>query len=197
MSDDYVFQLSVSIPHSGSDYAKADMVNIRGRNPDEFSRALAAFDQHMSQQCAEIGQRLRAVALVGGEMGGTYVGQSENPQNAAQSAPSAPVDPWQGQPASGPQNGYQGQAPQGDPWQGQSQGGYQQQQQQQQQQQPAQGVPTSPPPHVGPPPSCSHGVKKFLAKPYKSGKPGYWMGWACPAQRNDPSQHELEFIRQN
>lgn len=45
----------------------------------------------------------------------------------------------------------------------------------------------------GPAPSCSHGTKTFLTKPYKN-KPGNWKAWACPADRDDPTKCELEFI---
>lgn len=43
-------------------------------------------------------------------------------------------------------------------------------------------------------PSCPHGTKKFLEKPYKN-KPGNWKAWACPAPQGDPSACSLEFIR--
>ncbi|MFB7185229.1 DUF3824 domain-containing protein [Streptomyces sp. NPDC056230] len=47
----------------------------------------------------------------------------------------------------------------------------------------------------GPPPSCPHGTKKFLEKPYKNGKPGTWKAWACPAPQGDPSACSLQFIK--
>ena len=42
-------------------------------------------------------------------------------------------------------------------------------------------------------PSCQHGTKTFLTKPYKN-KPGQWKAWACPADRDDPTKCQLEFI---
>jgi hypothetical protein len=46
----------------------------------------------------------------------------------------------------------------------------------------------------GPPPSCPHGTKRFLEKPYKN-KPGTWRAWACPAPQGTPDACPLEFIR--
>ena len=58
---------------------------------------------------------------------------------------------------------------------------------------------TPPPPAqaspYGAPPTCPHGVKTFLEKPYKNGKPGTWKAWACPARQGDPSACSLEFIK--
>lgn len=48
-------------------------------------------------------------------------------------------------------------------------------------------------PH-GPAPTCPHGTKKFLEKPYKN-KPGTWKAWGCPAPQGDASACSLEFIR--
>jgi hypothetical protein len=47
----------------------------------------------------------------------------------------------------------------------------------------------------GQPPTCPHGTKKFLERPYKNGKPGSWRAWACPAPQGDPSACKLEFIK--
>lgn len=83
-----------------------------------------------------------------------------------------PVDhpgSYQGGGQAAPQGGYN--APQGAP-----QGG---------------GSPTP----YGDAPTCPHGTKKFLEKPYKNGKPGTWKAWACPAPQGDPSACQLEFIR--
>lgn len=44
-------------------------------------------------------------------------------------------------------------------------------------------------------PSCMHGTKTYLERPNKNGQPGTWRAWACPADRNDPSQCKLEYIR--
>lgn len=200
MGDEFGIQLSINIP-SGEQYEKGDMVNIRGRDASEFQQNLEAFNSHMAEAAARVAADVRAQYAVVQRLGGHTVQQdaAQPAQNGA-GAPNGQAQAYQGQQQqSAPQNGYQQQGGyQQAPPQNQ---GYDQQQgyQQQQQQAPANdgGIPTSPPPHVGPAPSCSHGVKKFLAKPYKSGKPGYWMGWACPAQRNDPTQHDLEFIRQN
>lgn len=206
MSDNFGIQLSINIP-SGEQYEKGDMINIRGANAGEFQQNLEAFSAHMAERAAQVAADVRAQYAVVSRLGGRTV---EHSQNAPQAAPQAQGGPDPQQYAQqAPQQGYQ--QPQGDPW-GQPQGnppgwagspqggaGYPPQQQYQQQapQQDSGGIPTSPPPHVGPAPQCSHGVKKFIAKPYKSGKPGYWMGWACPAPRGDQSQHELEFIRQS
>lgn len=79
----------------------------------------------------------------------------------------------------------------------QPQQGYQQPQQQQAapaQQQPAQSQQQALPPHVGPAPSCHHGEKSYLRKPYKSGKPGYWEAWGCPAGQEAQDQCALDFI---
>ncbi|MEU9975058.1 hypothetical protein [Streptomyces sp. NPDC051014] len=43
-------------------------------------------------------------------------------------------------------------------------------------------------------PTCPHGTKKFIERPYK-GKPGSWKAWACPAPQGTPDQCSLEFIR--
>ncbi|MFD9368567.1 hypothetical protein ACFWA6_12780 [Streptomyces sp. NPDC060020] len=48
-------------------------------------------------------------------------------------------------------------------------------------------------PH-GTPPTCPHGTKRFLEKPYKN-KPGTWKAWACPAPQGTPDACSLEFIR--
>ncbi|MFI8890544.1 hypothetical protein [Streptomyces paradoxus] len=47
----------------------------------------------------------------------------------------------------------------------------------------------------GQPPTCPHGTKKFLERPYKNGKPGSWRAWACPAPQGDPTACKLEFIK--
>lgn len=184
MADDYKFQLSISVPHSGSDYSKADMVNIRANDANEFASHLQAFqDANFSTLVAEAAANIRAAYLVARDLGGSVV-QHETPQNAPQTAQQPPqgYDPGNGSYA--PQSGSQG-------YYGNNQQGYPQQPQQPQNNG---GVPTTPPPHVGPAPECSHGVKRFIAKPNRNGKGGYWMAWACPAQRNDPTQHELQFI---
>jgi hypothetical protein len=194
------------------------MVNIRGANPQEFHANLLAFDEHVAQLVANVGANLRAVAAAT-KLGGQQISHDNHqqpqsqqhqhqtqqvpgaPQNAPDWAQGAPDNGYQGgsggqgqQYGNGPQNGSQGQGYQSPHDSGQ-QGGYQQGPPQGQQSPQGNGVPTEPPPHIGPAPQCSHGVKRFLAKPYKGGKPGYWMAWACPAQQGDNSQHDLEFIR--
>ncbi|MDT0472808.1 hypothetical protein RM863_11800 [Streptomyces sp. DSM 41014] len=75
-------------------------------------------------------------------------------------------------PQNAPQGGYQ--APQG---------GYQ--------------APPSAPPAAtpyGPAPTCPHGTKRFIEKPYKN-KPGTWRAWTCPAPQGTPDQCSLEFIK--
>lgn len=200
LSDDnaFLYQLSVSLPPS-EQFAKGDMVNIRGRNPQEFMHNLNAMDQHMTQEAANVVANIRGAWTIIRDAGGQVVERTQHqapPQNP-QTPPQNPAQQPQGyqghQQQSAPQNGSQGYQQPPPQNQGYQQGGYQQQQPQQPQ---GDGIPTSPPPHVGPPPECSHGVKNFLAKPYRNGKPGYWMAWACPAQKGDPSQHELDFIQQ-
>ncbi|MGV9815779.1 hypothetical protein ACWDTQ_28200 [Streptomyces cellulosae] len=46
----------------------------------------------------------------------------------------------------------------------------------------------------GTPPTCPHGTKRFLEKPYKN-KPGTWRAWACPAPQGTPDACSLEFIK--
>lgn len=98
-----------------------------------------------------------------------------------------PVD-HPGQYDPGSQNGSQ--APQGG-YQAPPQGGYQA---------PPQGgyqAPQSAPPAATPygnPPTCPHGVKRFIEKPYKN-KPGTWRAWSCPAPQGTPDQCSLEFIK--
>lgn len=199
MADEFAMQLSINIP-SGEQFEKGDMVNIRGNNPGEFQQNLLAFNEHMATEVARVAQEVKAQYLVVRELGGTVqsVDRSQTPQDAAGAPNSAPPQGYATQPPAGPQNGSQ------PAWDGPPQDqGYAQAPPQQQYQQPPQqqappandGVPTQPPPHVGAAPQCSHGEKRFLAKPYKNGKPGYWMAWACPAQRGDNTQHDLEFIR--
>jgi hypothetical protein len=191
LADDFGIQLSINIP-SGEQYEKGDMINIRGRNAQEFHANLTEFMQHCSTMAVEAARDVKAHARVAAGLNGTVVQQSQNaPQAPPQSPPqSQGNDPWAGQ-------------PQGQQWQGGTgqqnspQGGYAPQNNSAPQGGNSGGIPTQPPPHVGPAPQCSHGTKKFLAKPYKNGKPGYWMAWACPAQRGDQSAHELEFIRQS
>jgi hypothetical protein len=48
-------------------------------------------------------------------------------------------------------------------------------------------------PH-GTPPTCPHGTKRFLEKPYRN-KPGTWRAWACPAPQGTPDACSLEFIK--
>lgn len=43
-------------------------------------------------------------------------------------------------------------------------------------------------------PTCPHGTKRFLEKPYKN-KPGTWRAWACPAPQGTPDACSLEFIK--
>lgn len=43
-------------------------------------------------------------------------------------------------------------------------------------------------------PSCPHGVKRFIEKPYKN-KPGTWRAWGCPAPQGTPDACGLEFIK--
>lgn len=204
MPEDFKFQLSVNIP-SGEQYEKGDMINIRANDPNEFAAYLQGFQSaNMPSLLAEAAANIRAAYIVSREMGGQVV---QHASNAAQSPQNAPQGDYSGngggysqQQPNGAQNGFQGQGgyqqQQGQGY-GQSQGYGQQQPQggyQQQGQPSGNGVPTQAPPNVGPAPQCSHGVKNYLAKPYKNGKPGYWQAWACPAQKGDPSQHELEFI---
>jgi hypothetical protein len=54
-------------------------------------------------------------------------------------------------------------------------------------------APSSPTPY-GNAPTCPHGTKRFLEKPYKN-KPGTWKAWACPAPQGTPDACSLEFIR--
>lgn len=185
---DYACQANFSVPHSGSDYSKADLINIQGDSVQEFHANLTALNQHCLDLIVEVGTNLRAIAAAGGGLGARTIEHAQTPQNAPQGA----TTQQPGNYATPPQN-----APQVDSW-GQPQGQAPTWAGQPQQAAPPQqsnGIPTSPPPHVGPAPSCSHGQKKFLAKSYKNGKPGYWMAWACPAQQGDPSAHDLEFIR--
>lgn len=223
MAEDFKIQLSVNIP-SGEQFEKGDMVNIRANDPGEFANMLQAFQAaNFTTLCAEAAANIKAAYLVARDLGAQTVTHEQHapqgPQNGAGAPNGGPQGGYAQQAPNGPQNGSQGfqGPPPGDPWgnpnqygnqpqgygnqpqgygqaqgyqQGQPQGGYQQQGGQ-----PANnGVPTSPPPHVGPAPQCSHGVKKFIAKPNKNGKGGYWMAWACPADRQDPTQHELQFI---
>ncbi|MFD6970577.1 hypothetical protein [Streptomyces sp. NPDC059949] len=64
----------------------------------------------------------------------------------------------------------------------------------------AQGAPQAPSGPVadqtpyGNAPTCPHGTKRFLEKPYKN-KPGNWKAWACPAPQGTPDACSLEFIR--
>lgn len=44
-------------------------------------------------------------------------------------------------------------------------------------------------------PTCPHGTKKFLEKPYRGGKPGTWKAWACPAPQGDTTACKLDFIK--
>jgi hypothetical protein len=198
LSDDaFQYQLSVSLPPS-EQYAKGDMVNVRGRNAQEFLQNLLNLDEHMAAEAGRVAADIRAQFLVASRMGGRVVERSSNgPQNP----PSAPQNAPQQAPAPQGQQGGNGfQSPYGAP-QAQQQP-YGQQPQGYSQPggngygggQPASGGPQSAPPDQGNAPSCSHGVKRFIEKPYKSGKPGTWKAWACPAQQGDPTQHELEFI---
>jgi hypothetical protein len=57
---------------------------------------------------------------------------------------------------------------------------------------PAQGGQASTP--YGQAPTCPHGTKRFLEKPYKN-KPGMWKAWACPAPQGTPDACSLEFIK--
>lgn len=199
MTDSFGLQASFTIP-SGEQYEKGDMVNIRGANPQEFHQNLLAFDEQIAQLVANVGNNLRAVAAAAKGLGAQQISHdsAQPPQHQTQQAPGAPQNApdWAQNPAQGqgaPQGQQQGYGqPQGQ--QGYQQG-YQQGPPQGQQQPQGNGIPTEPPPHVGPAPQCSHGTKRFIAKPYKGGKPGFWMAWACPAQQGDQSQHDLEFIR--
>lgn len=213
MTDSFGLQASFTIP-SGEQYEKGDMVNIRGANPQEFHANLLAFDEQIAQLVANVGNNLRAVAAAAKGLGGQQISHdsAQQPNQPAQyqtqQAPGAPQNApeWAQNGQQGQGGGYQQQqAPDHSQGQqgyqspygaGQGQQGYQQGPPQGQQQPPqGNGVPTEPPPHVGPAPQCSHGTKRFIAKPYKGGKPGFWMAWACPAQQGDQSQHDLEFIR--
>lgn len=187
-NDSFQYQLSVSLPPS-EQFAKGDMVNIRADSAQEFMQNLTAFDVHLTQEAANVVANIRAQWTVIRDAGGQVIERAQNPHSAAQS-PAQPTPPqdYQQQPQvpqeapQAPQQGYQQQ-----PTQPQD---YQQQPQQPQQ-------PTGPPPNVGPAPSCSHGVKQYLSRPYKNGKPGFWQAWACPADRGDQTQHPLEFIDQH
>ncbi|MFE0648517.1 hypothetical protein ACFVZH_08020 [Streptomyces sp. NPDC059534] len=55
----------------------------------------------------------------------------------------------------------------------------------------AQAAPATP---YGTPPTCPHGTKRFLEKPYRN-KPGNWKAWACPAPQGTPDACSLEFIK--
>lgn len=209
MTENFVYQASFNIP-SGEEYQKGDMVNIRGNDPTQFFQALDAFNDHMAEKVAQVAASVRAQYLVARDLGGQTIEHSRS-----QPASAPPAQPQGNQPngyGNAPQNGgngdpfnnapqdapaWTGAQDQGNPWNPQQQPQQAPQQQQAPPQQGGGGIPTTPPPHVGPPPHCSHGEKRFLAKPYKGGKPGYWMAWACPAQRGDNSQHDLEFIRQS
>ncbi|MFC7979545.1 hypothetical protein ACFUT3_30470 [Streptomyces cinereoruber] len=56
---------------------------------------------------------------------------------------------------------------------------------------PAQAAPATP---YGTPPTCPHGTKRFVEKPYRN-KPGSWRAWGCPAPQGTPDACGLEFIR--
>ncbi|MBK3601003.1 hypothetical protein JHN62_05465, partial [Streptomyces sp. MBT54] len=43
-------------------------------------------------------------------------------------------------------------------------------------------------------PTCPHGAKRFIEKPYKN-KPGTWRAWGCPAPQGTPDACGLEFIK--
>lgn len=183
-NDDFRFQLSVALPPS-EQYAKGDMVNIRGMNLQEFTQNLQGFNQFLATEVARVANEVRAQYLVVERLGGQVQRQAEH-QNAPQGAQNGAQAPNGGQGGYDPGNGSY--VPQN--------GG--QQYGQQQQQQPYQGQQQNqnqPPPNVGPAPQCVHGTKTFLERPNKGGKPGTWRAWACPANRNDPTQCELEFIR--
>jgi hypothetical protein len=57
---------------------------------------------------------------------------------------------------------------------------------------PAQGGQAATP--YGQAPTCPHGTKRFLEKPYKN-KPGMWKAWACPAPQGTADACSLEFIK--
>lgn len=67
------------------------------------------------------------------------------------------------------------------------------------------GIPPVPPmlpaaaagPAVGAAPACYHGTKEFISGVTKSGKNAgkTWKAWACPADRDDPTKCEKEWIR--
>lgn len=50
---------------------------------------------------------------------------------------------------------------------------------------------------AGQPPSCYHGLKEHISGITKQGpnKGKPWAAWACPADREDPSKCEKEWIR--
>jgi hypothetical protein len=52
-------------------------------------------------------------------------------------------------------------------------------------------------PAVGAAPACYHGTKEFISGITKSGKNAGkpWKAWACPADRDDPSKCEKDWIR--
>ncbi|MGW6535188.1 hypothetical protein ACWGBV_03020 [Streptomyces sp. NPDC055051] len=56
---------------------------------------------------------------------------------------------------------------------------------------PAQAAPATP---YGNAPTCPHGTKRFIEKPYKN-KPGTWRAWGCPAPQGTPDACGLEFIK--
>ena len=66
---------------------------------------------------------------------------------------------------------------------------------------PMQGAPQLPAaaaaPAVGAAPACHHGTKEFISGITKSGKNAgkTWKAWACPADRDDPSKCEKEWVR--
>lgn len=63
--------------------------------------------------------------------------------------------------------------------------------QQQTPQPPVQAAPQMP---AAAAPTCHHGTKVYISgTSAKNGK--FWQAWACPADRNDPSKCEKEWIR--
>ncbi|MFF0481087.1 hypothetical protein [Streptomyces sp. NPDC004435] len=56
---------------------------------------------------------------------------------------------------------------------------------------PAQAAPATP---YGNAPTCPHGTKRFIEKPYRN-KPGMWKAWGCPAPQGTPDACGLEFIK--
>lgn len=56
----------------------------------------------------------------------------------------------------------------------------------------ATATPAPPPAPASATPSCVHGPRQYKSG---AGAKGPWQGWMCPAQRNDPTKCEPQWIR--